>query len=165
MTRTFLVAMGAAVAVAAGVASARASGALQTPSARTVWDGVYTETQAKRGEKIYAARCVKCHTETLLGDGTATALTGTGFAANWNGVSLGDLVDRTRNTMPDDDPGTMSRQQIADVTAYVLSFNKFPVGETELPAQTEALNQITFLATKPGKTPESTEVMTIRRRP
>ena len=86
-------------------------GLAQTP--RTVWNGVYTDAQAKRGEKIYAARCVKCHAESLLGDGSATALTGPGFSANWDGVPLSELVDRTRNTMPDDDPGTLSRQQIA----------------------------------------------------
>lgn len=120
---------------------------------RTVWDGVYTEDQARRGEKVYAATCVKCHVETLLGDGTATALTGTGFAANWDGVTLGEMAERTRTTMPDDDPGKLSRQQVADVIAFVLKFNKLPAGEIELPAQTEALNQITFLATKRGGTP------------
>jgi quinoprotein glucose dehydrogenase len=120
--------------------------------ARTVWDGVYTDAQAKRGEKIYADKCVRCHTDSLLGDGTATALTGTGFAANWDGVSIGELLDRTRNTMPDDDPGTLSRQQVADVIAFVLKFNKFPAGGSELATQAEALNQIKFVATKPDGT-------------
>jgi quinoprotein glucose dehydrogenase len=119
---------------------------------RTVWDGVYTDAQAKRGEKVYADKCVSCHTDSLLGDGTATALTGTGFAANWDGVSLAELVERTRNTMPDDDPGTLSRQQVADVIAFVLKFNKFPTGGAELAPQAEALNQIKFVATKPDGT-------------
>ena len=115
---------------------------------KTVWDGVYTVAQAARGEKVYAAKCVKCHQESLLGDGTATALTGPGFAANWDGVLMGEMVDRTRSTMPDDDPGTLSRQQVADAIAFVLKFNKFPAGETELPTQAEVLNQIKFVATK-----------------
>ena len=117
-------------------------------ASKTVWDGVYTVAQAARGEKVYAAKCVKCHLETLLGDGTATALTGPGFAANWDGVSLGEMLDRTRSTMPDDDPGTLSRQQVADAIAFMLKFNKFPAGETELPTQAEALNQIKFVATR-----------------
>ena len=29
--------------------------------ARSVWDGVYTEDQAKRGEEMYFERCVRCH--------------------------------------------------------------------------------------------------------
>ena len=117
---------------------------------RTTWDGVYTEAQAKRGQELYAAKCSKCHTDTLVGDGTATALTGTGFAANWDGVSLGEMAERTRTTMPDDDPGKLSRQQVADVIAFVLKFNKFPVGETELPSQIEALNPIKYVVTKKG---------------
>ncbi len=117
---------------------------------RTVWDGVYTEEQAKRGEAIYAARCERCHGAALLGEGEATALTGPGFAANWEGVSMGELADRTRNTMPNDQPGTLSRQQVADVLAFVLRFDKFPAGDAELPVQAEALNQIRFVATKPS---------------
>lgn len=140
-----------AVLVVAGVAALAAgnAGPERGPGAgRTVWDGVFTEAQAKRGEKVYAAKCVNCHLDTFLGDGTATALTGPGFLANWDGVLIGEMVDRTRSTMPDDDPGTLSRQQVADVLAFVLKFNKFPAGETELPTQAEALNQITFVATK-----------------
>ncbi len=126
-----------------------------------MWDGVYTDAQAKRGGQVYAAHCLNCHGEALQGDGTATALTGPGFMADFNGASLGEMLDRTRTTMPDDNPGTMSRQQIADVLTYVLSVNKFPAGEAELPTQAEVLNQIKFLATKPtGKTQD-----TIRRRP
>jgi mono/diheme cytochrome c family protein len=117
---------------------------------RTVWDGVYSDPQVKRGTVVYEKYCVKCHGEQLMGDGTASALTGTGFMADFNGVTLGELVDRTRQTMPDDDPGSMSRQQITDVIAYVLNFNKFPSGETDLPPQAEVLNQIRFLAAKPS---------------
>ena len=129
------------MATTAGVVSARSDG-------RTTWDGVYSEAQASRGEKLYAAKCAKCHLETMLGDGTATALTGPGFAANWEGVSLAEMVDRTRTTMPDDEPNTLSRQQVADVLAFVFKFNKFPAGETELPTQAEVLKQIKFVATK-----------------
>lgn len=151
MQRTAVPALSLAIVVIGVVGSTRAYAHLiPAQRGRTVWDGVYTEAQAKRGEKVYAARCVKCHAETLVGDGTATALTGTGFAGNWDGVSLGELVERTRNTMPDDEPGTLSRQQVADVVAFVLNFNRFPSGETELPTQAEALNQIKFVATKTG---------------
>jgi mono/diheme cytochrome c family protein len=117
---------------------------------RTVWDGVYTEAQATRGQAVYAGKCERCHAATLLGDGEATALTGSGFAANWDGAGLDELADRTRNTMPNDDPGTLSRQQVADVIAFVLKFNRFPAGNADLPSQAEALGQIRFVATKPA---------------
>jgi len=64
-------------------------------------------------------------------------------------VSMGAMVDRTKTSMPMSNPGSLSRQQVADVLAFVLSENKFPAGEAELPRQAEILNQIGFLATKP----------------
>ena len=108
-----------------------------------------TNQNTFRGGQVYAVSCQTCHGDALQGDGTATALTGPGFMADFNGVTLGEMLDRTRTTMPDDNPGTMSRQQIADVLTYVLSVNKFPAGAAELPTQAEVLKQITFLATKP----------------
>ena len=132
-----------------GGAAALTVAALGAQETRTVWDGVYTEAQAKRGEAIYFERCVRCHGPTLMGgtDG-AGALQGATFNGNWNGVPLGDMLDRMRQSMPLDKPATLSRQQSADVLAYIFSVNKFPSGKTELPRQTEILNAIQFKATK-----------------
>ena len=116
---------------------------------RTVWDGVYTEEQAKRGEDFYRQSCSLCHGEGLLGREMASPLTGPAFNSNWNGVGLGDLMERIRVTMPQDRPGSLSRQQNADIIAYILSVGGFPTGSSELARQTEVLNQIRFLATKP----------------
>jgi mono/diheme cytochrome c family protein len=116
---------------------------------RTVWDGVYTEAQAERGKAIYFEKCVQCHGPTLMGGGAgAGPLQGATFSGNWNGVPLGDMLDRLRQSMPLDKPSTLSRQQSADVLAYIFSVNKFPPGKTELSRQTEILNTIQFKATK-----------------
>ena len=142
----------AIVALAAAVWPAAAAQESTPPSssaARSVWDGVYTKAQAERGRELYAAHCLACHGESLEGNGPVRALSGPEFAANWNGVSMGAMLDRTRNTMPLAKPGSLSRAQVADLLAFVLSSNKFPAGETELPRQAEVLNQITFLSTKP----------------
>ena len=117
---------------------------------RSVWDGVYTEAQAKRGEAVYRQSCASCHGVTLEGIETAGPLTGARFTANWNGVTVGDLLERVRVSMPNDRPGTLSRQQTADVLAYVFSINRFPAGKAELARQTELLKQIKFEATKPA---------------
>ena len=69
--------------------------------------------------------------------------------ANWSGLTLGDLFERIRRTMPQDKPGRLSRQYKADILAYVLKVNKFPTGKTELEHQTEFLREIRFEATKP----------------
>jgi mono/diheme cytochrome c family protein len=118
---------------------------------RSVWDGVYTEAQAKRGEALYRQNCAACHGMALEGIETAGPLTGARFTANWNGVTVGDLLERVRVSMPHDRPGTLSRQQTADVLAYVFSVNQFPAGKTELARQTELLKQIKFDATKPAR--------------
>jgi len=126
---------------------------LQEPAAQTtqsVWDGVYTEEQAKRGGALYRQWCASCHGNELEGGEMAPGLVGGGFSSNWNGLTIGDIFDRTRTTMPQDSPGSLSREQTADVTAFILSTNKFPAGKTELSTQSEVLKQIKFEATKPG---------------
>lgn len=128
------------------------TGRAQQPASetnRSVWDGVYTEEQARRGEEIYKKECGSCHADTLVGGGGAAALTGGTFLSNWNGLTLGDLYDRIRKTMPQGSPGKLNKQQDADVLAYLLSFNKFPSGKTELQKQVEFLREIRFEATKP----------------
>ena len=116
---------------------------------RTVWDGVYTEAQAERGKALYMEKCVQCHGPELMGGGAgAGPLQGATFSGNWNGVPLGDMLERLRQSMPLDKPATLSRQQCADVLAFIFSVNKFPAGKAELSRQAEILNTITFKATK-----------------
>jgi cytochrome c len=124
----------------------------QAPAAesRTVWDGVYTEDQAKRGEPIYRKECAACHGDMLTGGESAPPLTGGAFLANWNGLTMGDLFDRIRKTMPQNALGHLTRQQDADILAFMLSVNKFPAGKTELYRQLEMLKEIQFEATKPA---------------
>ncbi len=117
---------------------------LWTVATRSVWDGVYTDEQAKRGAALYAKECAGCHGPALTGGEEAPALTGGGFTSNWNGLTLGDLFERTRATMPQNDPGKVSRQQHADILAFILSVNKFPAGKAELEKQTEMLKEILF---------------------
>jgi quinoprotein glucose dehydrogenase len=122
----------------------------QSPE-RSVWDGVYSVEQAKRGETLYANNCASCHGSALGGGESAPALTGGEFFANWNGLTLGDLFDRIRVSMPADRPGKLSREQNADVLAFMLSVSQFPAGKTELEHQSEILKQIRFEAEKPKK--------------
>jgi mono/diheme cytochrome c family protein len=126
--------------------------AVVAQATRSVWDGVYTEAQAKRGSTVYHQHCASCHGPELEGNGeTAGPLVGPVFTSNWNGVTVGDMFERTRVSMPLDKPGTLSRQQIADVLAYMFSENKLPVGKSELARQPEILKQIKFEAVKPTK--------------
>ena len=118
-------------------------------SQRTVWDGVYTGDQAKRGEAAYVEACSNCHGRTLEGADMTPALTGGAFMANWDGLTVGDLFDRIRVSMPADRPGSLSRQEDVDVIAYILRFNEFPSGKEELPREVQVLKQILFKASRP----------------
>jgi mono/diheme cytochrome c family protein len=125
---------------------------VQVGSAQTKsqWDGVYTTDQAASGEKIYAEKCSSCHGTALGGGEMAPALAGQEFATNWNDLSLGDLFERMRISMPQDDPGSLTRQQNVDVLAFMLSSGGYPAGEAPLPTQTDALRQVKFLAINPS---------------
>lgn len=128
-----------------------ASPTLQAQEAtRTTWDGVFTAEQAERGGQIYRGMCASCHGPQLDGIDAAPALNGGSFYANWNDVSLGDMADRVRKSMPANTPGIMNRQQVADVLSYIFSRNDMPAGEQELPRQIAYLRAIAFKAQRGG---------------
>lgn len=117
---------------------------------RSVWDGVYSTEQSKRGQESYVKECAGCHGDLLTGGEQAPPLAGGEFLSNWNGLTLGDLFERIRKTMPMNKPGKLSREVNADILAYMLAVNRFPAGSTELSHTTEVLNQIRIEATKPN---------------
>ena len=132
-----------ACALAGGAASIRAQ------PQKTVWDGVYTDEQAKRGAQLYAKSCAGCHGDGLGGVESAPALTGPAFYANWEGETLDALYERMRISMPQDAPGSLTRAQNADILAHVLSVGDYPSGTTPLSDKPGALTQIRVLTYKP----------------
>ena len=128
------------------VVGASARGAAQT----TVWDGVYTEAQAKRGEAAYLKDCASCHKEHLLGDDDyANPLIGPVFLAKWNNKSVADLYEKNKTTMPANNPNSLDPREYLDITAYLLSTSEFPAGRNELPADLAQLKLITLRGTRP----------------
>lgn len=109
---------------------------------KTVWDGVFTAEQAERGNETYKTLCSECHGGDLMGDGFAPALTGADFQGNWNDLTVGDLFERIRISMPPSGPSTVTPEQKADIVAHILNYNKYPAGQTELEPKTEALKLI-----------------------
>jgi mono/diheme cytochrome c family protein len=118
---------------------------------RSVWDGVYTADQAKRGAGLYSQNCSMCHGDTLGGGDEAPALAGGEFLSNWNGLTVGDLFERIRTSMPFNKPQSLNRETNAAILSYILSANKFPSGSTELPTQTEVLKLIRLDPEKPDQ--------------
>ena len=115
-------------------------------SSRTIWNGVFSSTQAKRGEAIAGQRCAACHSADLGGGQDGPPLVGSDVLHAWNGTSAGDLFDRIRTTMPADAPQSLSAQDTADILAFIFSQNKCPPGEQDLPSDMGALKQIQITA-------------------
>lgn len=125
--------------------------AAKAEETRSVWDGVYTEEQARRGEPLYYRSCSSCHGDKLQGDESSNspALTGPDFISDWNGLTLDKLFSKIRLTMPRDGPSQVPAQDKIEILAYILSMNKFPAGKPEL-EQGDGLKEIRFEA-KPAK--------------
>ena len=118
--------------------------ALRGQSAKSVRDGVYDEAQAARGRVLYSQICMECHGRDLTGDVETRPLVGDEFTTNWSEGTLLRLFDRIRITMPADKAGTLTRQQVADILAFILQSNTFPAGKDELTTRSELLDQIKF---------------------
>ena len=101
-------------------------------SKKTIWDGVYTEAQATRGQRAAQQNCGSCHSP---GTEWASSI----FMTSWSGRTIKDLHAHLRMTMPFDSPGRLSPQQYADIVAYMLKLNKAPAGQTELPSDDAGL--------------------------
>src|SRR5262249_735547 len=96
--------------------------------------GVYSQTQARKGAEAYRQYCSACHT-------TATH-SGEVFKTTWGGRSAAELFDYLRTTMPNDNPGKLSRGQYTDIVAYLLQLNGMPAGPRSLGPDPKQLEQI-----------------------
>ena len=109
----------------------------QDASASSIWSGVFTAAQAKRGDEAYQANCASCHGSDLHAtDAEAVDLTGPAFRARWNGRTLADRFETIRDTMPRADPNSLGDKTYMDILAFLLQFNDFPPGNQELVPET-----------------------------
>jgi mono/diheme cytochrome c family protein len=138
------------IAVGLGAEGSEAAAAADTEVSveqASIWDGVYTEEQAARGEQVYLV-CARCHGRRLNGapddpDMKSTPpLARAAFLRNWSGQSVAGLFQYTRATMPQNNPASMSDQEYADIIAYMLAVTGTPVGENELSSDPAKLGGI-----------------------
>ena len=109
---------------------------------KTIWDGVFTDDQAGRGQKIYAVSCAPCHKTDLLGDSGTPALAGTDFFSRFGGSSVDDLVKTIRASMPQDAPDSLGTPAYVDLVGYLLKANGGSAGAAELSQDSAVLKQI-----------------------
>ena len=124
------------------VTSAEQAAAANATGGKSIWDGVFTAEQATRGEAAYKTHCSECHGGDLMGDGFAPSLAGADFQGNWNDLSVGDLYERIRISMPPSGPSSVPPEAKADILAHIFNMNKYPTGATELEPKTDVLKTI-----------------------
>jgi hypothetical protein len=95
---------------------------------------VYSTKQVERGEIVYQTSCQSCHAK--------SEYTGDKFKTAWVSKTAYDVFDQIRTLMPDDNPGSLERQQYIDVVAYIFSLNAYPAGSNDLPADDDGLKKI-----------------------
>jgi cytochrome c5 len=122
----------------------------QPPGRQSVWDGVYTDDQARRGEAHYARSCESCHGADLSGNPVdeIPALAWDAFLLHWNDKTIKDLFDSIKRAMPQDKPGSLNARAYVDVIAYLLQVNKFPSGPKEIGLNPDVLANIVIERTK-----------------
>lgn len=146
--------------VSTGAARATIAVARHTTPIHSQWDGVYTDDQANRGRLIYGTRCVGCHGTDLKGvplpmtrlghtKNELVPLVGDAFSNNWHRTPLAHLKERIRISMPQDQPGSLSRSQVAAVLAFMLQEGGYPAGDAELSGNSDEPAGVLFLKMRP----------------
>lgn len=117
---------------------AAAGGAMPT----NIWEGIYSNAQAKRGDKLYAQHCAMCHMVDMGGKEPAPELAGDSFLSKWLGHDVGELYTRVSTTMPAGNPGILKPNEYADLIALLLQANNFKGGAVDMKPDAAALKKV-----------------------
>ena len=129
-------------------AAAALAGLAEAGSRTSVWDGVFTASQAERGQTVYPGACGTCHGRRLNGapddpDMVSTPpLARAKFLRTWEGRSLAALFEYTRATMPENNPGSLTDEEYIDVIAHMLSVSGIPTGDDALEPDPHSLARV-----------------------
>jgi len=105
--------------------------AAQAGQPASLASGVYSAAQAAEGRDLYRAQCAECHGAALEG-ASGPPLVGDAFLSNWSARPLATVVGKIQNTMPFNQPGSLSRPQSTALLAYMLQAGRFPAGPIAL---------------------------------
>ena len=115
---------------------------------KSLWDGAYTNDQARLGEFLYGTNCSDCHAPNMTGrldlDGDAFPLIGSEFWRRHQGKGLNEIFQYMRTRMPRGAAGSLRDRDYAAILAYILEANGYPAGMTELPLTTAELAAYKF---------------------
>src|SRR5579872_7086247 len=87
---------------------------------------------ATRGGTLYKQQCASCHGDSLEGR-SGPPLAGGDFKSRWPAAQL---IDKIRDTMPQDNPGKLTASQATDLASYIQQAK--PAAGTATPVTTAA---------------------------
>lgn len=102
----------------------------------------FTDSQSVRGQQWFEATCLSCH--------PTRDMTSADFKLRWNGRTALELYERISTTMPQAEPGSLSRRAYADVVAYLLRINGLAAGT--VPLTTDSVTLVSFRLAFPPHT-------------
>ena len=103
-----------------------------------IWSGVVSASQAERGSAVFVAQCARCH-------GQNRSLSDDVFMLHWEGLDLGRLFRKIKDTMPPGGKGGLTDAETLDSLAYILQQNRFPDGPLDLTHDDTTLEAIRIL--------------------
>lgn len=107
--------------------------AAMTGMAQSAKDKVYSAGQAKEGLATYDRKCATCHDGGTMGP----ELWGEAFLKDWSSKDVAALFTRIQESMPQDDPGSLTEKEVLGLIAFILQQNGFPSGEKALPGSND----------------------------
>ena len=131
------------VGLIAGCVLSAVAGAALLSRAEADSPALYTAAQASAGGAVFAQQCATCHGAQLEGV-AGPALKGNPFhqmaaAQSLNAQSLLTVVSQS---MPQDNPGSLTQDQYAAVVAFILQQNGYPAGTAALSASSPNLKDL-----------------------
>jgi mono/diheme cytochrome c family protein len=133
----------AALLAAGGITAVAVAVAVAADMAPSTAEGVFTEEQATRGERIYDNTCAACHGGNMRGTPGAPGIIGIRFEIKWTNKPASELFGFIQDTMPKGNEGSLTSEEYADVLAHILATSGYPPHpERRLPNERAALEQI-----------------------
>src|SRR5260221_3482929 len=115
--------------------------------------GVFTAEQASNGGGVYSQNCAACHGINMEGSGDAPALAGGSFMLKWRPKMVSELFGEILQTMPANNPGSLSEAAALNATAYILQRNGAAAGPQALTGGATTLISAIATGRTPGNAP------------
>lgn len=114
----------------------------------------FTPEQAARGKVSFQSNCSNgCHMPDLTPGQRAPALAGDSFLQHWKELTVDELFQRIRSTMPQQKPQSLSDQVYIDIVAFLLQANGLPSGNIELKSDPAVLKSVIIRAVNGERQP------------